>query len=70
VLHWQGEADRFIDASAHAGHPLSTRASLLLGVQAVFVPALERERRGYAPIVAKKNVLLLDAVAGLSIQVW
>jgi hypothetical protein len=69
VLHWQREADRFIDASAHVGRPVSTRASLLLGVQAVFVPGLERERRGYDPIVEKKNVLLLDAVGGLSIRV-
>jgi hypothetical protein len=70
VLHWQREADRFLDASAYVGRPLNTRASLVLGMQAVFVPGLERQRREYNPVVEKKNVLLLDALAGLRIQVW
>jgi hypothetical protein len=70
VLHWQHESDRFIDAAAHVRRPLSSRASFLLGMQAVMVPGLERERRGYDPIVRKKNVLLLDALGGLSVQVW
>jgi hypothetical protein len=70
VLHWQHESDRFIDTALHFRRPLGTRGPVLLGLQTVMVPGLERERRGYDPIVQKKNVLLVDAVGGLSLQVW
>jgi hypothetical protein len=70
AISWQRESDPFIDLAADARRPLGSRASFLLGAHAIMAPGVERQRRGYDPVVQKKNVLLPTALVGLSLHVW
>jgi hypothetical protein len=70
LLSWQRERDPFVDLTAEVRRTLSQRTSIVLGINAVVAPGVERERHGNDAIVPRRNVVFPNGTLGLAVLIW
>jgi hypothetical protein len=67
VLSWQDGLDPFVDVTLEARRRLNGSLSLVLGVDAIYAPSVERRRNGNEAIVPKRSVFLPVVLAGIAL---
>jgi hypothetical protein len=68
LVSWQDELDPLVDLTLDMRRVLNERITLMLGVNSVFVPDVDRERRGERAIVPNKDVFFPNVILGLAVR--
>jgi hypothetical protein len=68
ALSWQDGLDPFVDMSFEARRRLNGHMSLMLGLDAIYAPSVERKRNGNAAIVRERSVFFPAIMLGLSLN--